>query len=399
MTGTAPLAGLRVLDLSRLIPGAAVTHYFADYGADVVKVEEPPVGDYLRDVKPDIDGVSVQALTLDRGKRSIALPLRTPEGQAVLHELVASADALVVVSAQAAMRSLAADWETVRERNPRLVYLSYTGFGTDSPYAQLPTHGSNLACFAGVHGYEIRDDDGIVPAALTYGRYRISMEQASLHAAFVLLAALRERDRTGQARFVDLTITDALMTGDYAAMGDWVNNGRAYMAEQQQPAPRYALYRAGDGLVLMVCPIEERFWRAFCEVLDRPDLLVRGDWSGNQMDFATGDAELYHEIQQMIATRTRAAWLDLLVAARVPCAPANTIDEAVADPHLGGRLWITTEHPVTGRPVRQIGPLDPAVRSTIPRSAPSLGQDTEEVLEAYGVSADGREGLRTGVAT
>jgi formyl-CoA transferase len=395
VSGYAPLRGLRILDLSRLIPGAGVTHCFADLGAEVVKVEEPPVGDYLRDVKPMIGGLSLQEMVLDRNKRSLALSLRTPAGRAVLHHLVATADALVAVSPPSAMVGRGADWETVRAINPRLVYLSFTGFGTGSPYADLPTHGSNLACFAGVHGVEERPDGALVPATLPYGRYRVPMEHAALHAAFHLLAALHERERTGRGRFVDVSVAHALMAADYAAMVDIVAHGSSYMVNLPQPTPRYAFYRAADAKVLMVCPIEWRFWAAFCAVLDRPDLAQRGDWSTNEMDFAPGDLDLYFEIQAVVATRPRAEWLADLIAARVPCAPAYSVEEAVADPAIGGRIWVEAVHPLTGERVRTPGPIvQEPWASFESRPAPHLGQDDDEVLDAYGVPADLRRAAR-----
>jgi crotonobetainyl-CoA:carnitine CoA-transferase CaiB-like acyl-CoA transferase len=373
MIGSA-LQDVTILDLSRLIPGAAVTHYFADFGANVVKIEEPPTGDYLRDVRPQIDGLSLQEITLDRNKHSIALRLHTPEGQAALHAMVAEADAIVAVSPQEAMRSRGADYETLRALNEGLVYLSFTGFGEGSRYTALPTHGGNLAAFAGVHGLDTRTDGVIVPAPLPYGRYRIPMEQASLYAAFALLSALHQRARNGAGLFLDIPITSVLMAADYAAMGDWVNNRGSYMVDLPQPTPTYGLYRTADDKVLVVCPIEKRFWMSFCDVMGRDDLRDRCDWSGNSMDFAPGNVELYWEVQRVIATRPRADWLDALIEARVPCSPAYTIDEAVNDPDIGGRMWVDATHPVTGRPIRYLVPpgINPASFRATP--APAIGE-------------------------
>jgi crotonobetainyl-CoA:carnitine CoA-transferase CaiB-like acyl-CoA transferase len=382
------LAGITIIDLSRLIPGAGVTHYFADLGATVIKVEEPPVGDYLRDVMPQIDGISLQEMTLDRNKQSILLSLRTAEGQAVLHHLVSHADAVVAVSPPDAMRARGADYATLSALNPKLVYLSFTGFGAFTRYRSLPSHGGNLAGFAGVHGVATRDDGVMVPDALPYGRYRIPMEQASLRGAFTLLAGIRERDRTGSGRFIDLSIAQVLMAGDYAAMTDWVNNRDSYMVDLEQPTPRYGVYGASDAKVLIVCPIEKRFWLAFCDVMGRPDLADRGDWSTTTMDFSPGDVELYWEVAAAIKTRPRDEWIDRLIEARVPCSPAYTIDEAVDDREIGAPLWVETEHPVTGRVIRLMVP--PGVDGTAfrPTPAPGLGRDTEAVLEAFAVPDD-----------
>ena len=384
----AALAGLTILDLSRLIPGAGVTHYFADLGARVIKIEEPPVGDYLRDVMPQIDGLSAQEMTLDRNKQSVLLSLRTAAGQAVLHHLATRADAVVAVSPPDAMKQRAADYDTLNALNPGLVYLSFTGFGAFTRYRALPSHGGNLAGFAGVHGVHRRDDGVMVPAALPYGRYRIPMEQASLRAAFALLAAIHQRDRTGLGTFLDLSIAHVLMAGDYAAMTDWVNNRQSYMVDLEQPTPRYGVYLAGDEKVLIVCPIEKRFWYAFCDVMERSDLRERGDWSNTTMDFSPGDVELYWEVASTIRTRPRDEWIDLLIDARVPCSPAYTIDEAVADPAIGGAMWVDAEHPLTGRRIRLVAPpeVDPSLFRPTP--APTIGRDTEGVLKDFEVPAE-----------
>jgi crotonobetainyl-CoA:carnitine CoA-transferase CaiB-like acyl-CoA transferase len=392
-----PLTGIRILELSRLIPGAAVTHYFADFGADVVKVEQPPVGDYIREVMPQTQGVSLQHLTLDRNKRSIALDLTTPEGQDVLHELVRTADAVVEVSRPGGLASRGADAETLLRVNPRLVYCSFTGFGQQSTYAHLPTHGSNLAAFAGVNGIETREDGVIVHAGLPYGRYRIPMEQAALQAAFALLAALRERDRTGTGRHLDLALVHALMAGDYAAMTDWANNERTHWVDLPQPTPRYGYYRCRDGEVLLVCPLEHRFWTQFCDLVGRPDLHDRGDWSsGRQMDFGAADIDLYREIQDTIATRDRQEWLDLLIPAGIPTSPVNDIASALADPDIGGRLFVDEAPLPDGTTARLIGPIvqDPP-RSFRSRPAPGLGVDTDAVLQDYGVGHDAVRRART----
>ena len=385
-----PLQGLRILDLSRLIPGAAVTHRFADLGADVIKIEEPPVGDYIREVFPHADGISLQHLTLDRNKRSLALPLGTPEGVAILHHMVRSADAVVENSRPGTMRRRQADYETLAQINPRLVYLSFTGYGQKSRYAHLPSHGSNLAAFAAVNPIRRREDGVIVHGPTPYGRYRVPMEQAALEAAFMLLAALRDSQATGRGRQLDIAIVHALMAGDYAAMTDKLNNGTLHWQDLPQPTPKYAYYEARDGGVLLVCAIERRFWIALCEILERPDLADRGDWGSRQMDFGGGeDVALYEEVQRTFAQRDRADWLDVLIAEGIPCSPVNEIDDACADPDLGGRLFVDEVELPTGRTIRLMAPLvqDPP-GSFVSRPAPSLGRDSAEVLTDFGVPAE-----------
>jgi crotonobetainyl-CoA:carnitine CoA-transferase CaiB-like acyl-CoA transferase len=384
-----PLQGLRILDLSRLVPGAAVTHRFADLGADVVKIEEPPVGDYIREVLPHVDGISLQHLTLDRNKRSIALRLTEPEGVAILHAMARRADAVIETSRPGTMARRQADYATLSALNPRLVYLSYTGYGQDSRYAHLPSHGSNLAAFAAVNPIERREDGVIVHGPTRYGRYRASMELAALQASYVVLAALFEARATGQGRYLDMSVVHTLIAGDYAAMTDFANNGGTYWQDLPQPTPKYAYYECRDGEVLLVCAIERRFWRDFCEVIERPDLLDRGDWSARQMDFGGEDVELYNEVQRTIADRTRGEWLDLLVPRGIPCSPVNSIADALADPDLGGRLFTDSVTLPSGREVTLMAPpvtVDDEAFSSQP--APPLGRDTAAVLDDFEVAEE-----------
>jgi crotonobetainyl-CoA:carnitine CoA-transferase CaiB-like acyl-CoA transferase len=164
-----------------------------------------------------------------------------------------------------------------------------------------------------------------------------------------------------------------------------MNNNASYMVDLPQPTPRYAFYQAADGEVLAICPIEKRFWDSLCDVMGRDDLRDRGDWSESTMDFAPGDVDLYREVQRTIATRDRATWIRALIEARVPCSPANTIEEAVADPNLGGRIWADAVHPVTGAPIRWVVPpgIDAASFEATP--APAMGADTDEVLKLFAV--------------
>jgi formyl-CoA transferase len=377
------------LDLSRLVPGAAVTHSFADLGADVVKVEEPPVGDYIREVFPHADGISLQHLTLDRNKRSIALSLSDPEGVAVLHAMSATADAVVESSRPGTMARRSADYETLSKINPRLVYLSYTGYGQNSRYAHLPSHGSNLAAFAAVNPIDRRSDGVIVHGPVRYGRYRASMELAAQQASYVLLATLFQARASGRGQYLDMSLVHTLMAGDYAAMTDFANNGGLYWQDLPQPTPKYAYYEASDGEVLLVCAIERRFWTSFCEVIERPDLAERGDWSAGQMDFGGEDVELYEEVQQTIRERTRAEWLELLIPRAIPCSPVNSIGDAIADPDLGGRLFTDRVTLPNGRELTLMAPpvqVDgEAFRS---RASPSMGRDTTEVLRDFAVPDD-----------
>lgn len=381
-----PLEGIRILDLSRLLPGGYATFLLAALGAEVIKVEEPGSGDYVRWTPPMHGEISSGHLALNRGKRSITLNLKAPGAAAVLERLVADADVLVESFRPGVLDRLGVGWERLRAINPRLIWCAITGYGQDGPYRDRAGHDVDYLAYAGVLDLIGTPD---APAVIP-GVQIADLGGGALPACIGILAALEQRHRTGTGAFVDASMTDgafglAALAMHAAAVGApaWTRGAGPISGG----LACYRVYRTGDGLELAVGALEPKFFRRFCELLERPELADR------QLDPAAQPA-LIAELDAIFATRPRAAWLDLLEHAEVCVAPVRTMPEALGDPQLRARQLIRRLDlpagpvPVAASPIRVVdapGAAPEDAAATVP--PPGLGADTDAVLATAGFDA------------
>src|SRR5262252_4291632 len=348
-----PLHGVRVLDLTRLLPGAYATLLLADLGADVIKVEDPRGGDGMRTL-PVAGGRSPYFEALNRNKRSITLDLRSPEAAAVLDALAARSDVLVDSFRPSTARRLRVDANTLIERHPRLVCASISGFGQSGPYVETAAHDINYQAMAGL----------LRPPALPGPL--IGDIGAAMTTALRILAALIQRDRNGVGSAVDVSIHEAAMAWSmFPTTGDLAN-------------ACYTIYETADGQWLALGALEPKFWAGFCERIGRTDL--------TPLQHAEGDerARVLREVRAVMRSHSRDEWLAIFAGADVCLTTIYKPEEVPADPHVAARGVVTN---VAG--VRYITPSGGGVRA-----APSLGAHTDEVLEAAGVDANQRSRLR-----
>jgi alpha-methylacyl-CoA racemase len=379
VSASLPLADIRVLDLSRLIPGALASRKLADLGADVVKVEQPGRGDYLRQVRPIIGGASVWHHLLNRGKRSIAIDLLSASGIEQFDRLVAKADVLIESARPGRWQELGLDLDAVRQRHPALVVCSISGFGQTGPWRDLPSHGKNMDALAGV--MRVLDDGKSTPR-MSLGLYAsLGSEAAGLNAAVAILAAVHGARATGHGAWLDISCWDSAVEMNRAAMAIQAATGESF-EQQRGEAPLYALYRTSDdGLVLFVA-IEFKFFERFCTGIGRTDLL--SEWrSDGELDF--GGDDLRGTLEPIFAQRTAAQWqqhfLEWDVTGCQVMDPARLLDE----PHLIERGLL-----VDGQPGGPPMVLD-AVRfadtgervGAGARPAPDLGADEAAILHDW----------------
>lgn len=383
-----PLQGIRVLDLSRLLPGGQCTLMLADMGADVIKVEEPRRGDYIRLASPfDARGVSPLHLCYNRNKRSLALDLKNGDGVSALLRLVRGADALVDSFRPGVMERLGIGHERLRQENPALVHCAITGYGQDGPLARTPGHDLNFQALGGV--VELTGAAGgppHAPGAL------IGDVGAGMWAAFAILAALRLAERTGAGQFIDMSMLDAVM-GFLSIHGQtYLSTGRSPGREEMRHngrRPCYRLYPTKDGRMLSVACSEPKFWATLCSLIGRDDL--RGDYA------AAGKrrAEVIEALNQTFRTKTLAEWTAFFEGEDVCVAPALTARESFAHEQVrASGLVREYRHPVRGtypgtRPAPRFSDL-PA-RDSLP--PPRLGEHSAEILREHGFSADEIERL------
>jgi crotonobetainyl-CoA:carnitine CoA-transferase CaiB-like acyl-CoA transferase len=372
---TGPLEGIRVLDLSRLLPGGFCSLLLADYGADVLKVEDTGLGDYIRWAPPHHAGVDPSAasapfLALNRGKRSIRLDLKSSEGREVLLRLVRAHDVLLESFRPGVMDRLGLGYERLREEHPGLVYCAVTGYGQDGPDRDRPGHDLNYLARGGLLGLTGERGGPPVPPA---GQIA-DLGGGALMAAFGILAALHERGRSGEGQLVDVSMTRGAQSWLAMVAARFFADGAVPRRGELELAGGLACYRpyaCADGWVTLGA-LEPKFWQALCTGLDRPDLLPRHL-----------DPGVAAELEPVFAARTRAEWAAFADAHPCCLEPVLDLDEALA---RAPEAILAVDQPGATAPVRLLGP--PVRLSRTPadgtRPGPALGADTDAVLAALG---------------
>jgi crotonobetainyl-CoA:carnitine CoA-transferase CaiB-like acyl-CoA transferase len=378
---TRPLDGVRVLDLTRLLPGAYGTLLLADLGADVIKIEDPRGGDQARQMPPLVKGSSVYFQILNRNKRSVTLDLRSPEAPAVLDALIAHADVVVDSFRPRTAQRLGVDPATLRARHPRLVSASITGFGQTGPYVDRAAHDINYEALVGLLMLGARPPSGTGRAVPRVPRLLIGDIGAALNTVAGILAALFQRERTGAGAVVDISIHESALA--------WMlfPSARSLVAGGEQDPNElpltgenacYNIYETKDREWLALGALESKFWAGFCERIDRPDLASR--------QYATGQerARVLGEVREIMRSRTRDEWLARFADADVCLTPVNSLDQALTDPHIAARGVVAREAGTTYFTL-------PGV-TVVP--APAIGANTDELLDEAGIDAAGRARLR-----
>lgn len=360
------LSGLRVLDLTRLLPGPFCTLYLAQLGAEVIKIEEPAGGDYARLMSPDLFEL------VNRGKGSVTLDLRKPEGVAALKQLVADADVLIESFRPDVMAKLGCDYEALKAINPRLVFASLTGYGHTGPYRDRPGHDMNYCGYAGV-----LDQTGVAGGPPALSGFQIAdLAGGALTCAVGILAAVLGARLSGQGCFVDSAMLDgtlalqAFTLGSLRALGKTPARGEDMLSGA---LVNYSVYECADGKYLAVGALEPKFWAEFCRIVGRPEWAKRPPVPG-----AAG-AGLRAEVAALIKTRTRDDW-EALVAHEDTCVSA-ILDpgEALQNEQVRARGLIETVNgkPACAFPIRFVGAEPPKLGP-----APKLGADNARTLKA-----------------
>ena len=384
----APLAGLRIVEVSMLGPGNLTTH-LADLGADVIKVE-PPQGDYGRRMTwPIVEGVSLLFLHISRGKRSIVLDLRTDEGREIFLELVRDADAVVEAMRPGGLERRGLGFDDLRKVNPRVVFCTISGYGATGPYRDMPSHGIAYDAWAGVVQPKVNDD------GFTYMPEHVSIgiNAGPVFGALGLLAGVLRARETGEGCQLEIAQSDCAAAIDWLRSETWrayerpeseVTGNEADNFERRAPGTagmedgvRYNFYATADGHILFMAS-EREFWKNFCEGIGQPELFER--WPGSQYgDHARGNTELRTILRDVFATRTNEEWLAFGLEHNTPIAPANSPKTLYDDPQFRARMELIPAARVGAdmlpTPIKFVDEELP-----VPAKAPTVGQHTDEVL-------------------
>jgi crotonobetainyl-CoA:carnitine CoA-transferase CaiB-like acyl-CoA transferase len=373
------LDGIRVLDLSRLLPGPFLTMMLADLGADVVKIEDPKVGDYMRAFPPAKAGISGRFLAVNRGKRSLTLDLKDAAARDAFLRMVEQADVVVESFRPGVMDKLGLGYATLAARNPRIVVCSISGYGQTGPYVHRAGHDLNYIGLGGVLAMGA-EKAGAAPAMP--GVQIADLAGGALWSATGILAALVGRDRTGKGAHLDISMTEGAMALLAAELGnldcgahptrgaETLNGGLAC----------YSVYRTSDDRYVSVGALEPKFWVAFNTAIGRkPDL-------ADIVAPPARQAVVRAEIQAILATRTRDEWTAIFAAHDCCCEPVLELDELPGHPlHQAREVFVTVDGGAAG-PLQQLRtPLGPPARLTAP---PTHGQHSREVLGEYGFAVD-----------
>jgi crotonobetainyl-CoA:carnitine CoA-transferase CaiB-like acyl-CoA transferase len=389
-TGMQALDGITVLDLSRGFPPAHSTMFLGDFGARVIKVDSPEGNKMEREAGIDPQDERYAALNrMNRNKETIIINLRSEEGLNVFYRLAKEADVLVEGFRPGVMKQLRADYDTLKRMNPRLIYCSVSGYGSDGPYARFPGHDP---CYLGIAGalsmIGLRDSKPCNPS-----NYLGDMGGAALHGLVGILIALIAREKTGQGQFVDIAYTDSvisLMEYDilsYLYTGIVPRRGETYMTG----LPAWSnTYKCKDGGYFVIACGEFQFWENLCRAIGREDLISYHGAPPHEQE------QGIRELANVFLTKNRDEWWDFLKNKNTCVAPVYDINEALNDPQvLHRQMVLEVNHPALGM-VKQIG--FPVKLSETPAQIRSLGKvvgsDTQRILEELGYTREDMERLR-----
>lgn len=393
------LSGVRVLECAVLFNGDTVGMMLGDLGADVIKIESPSGGDYLRDMLGQITPHHSPAhLQVNKHKRSVTIDLSSSDGLEVFWQLLGTADVFVDGFLAGTCDRLGVGYEEQRRAKPDIIYCHYSGFGATGPYAAIPTHGQMMNALAAAVPLATGSDGFVRERASTEPMGGTTLggdgtAAGAAHATMRIAAALYRRATSGAGCHLDVAGSDAVVAQGWIGAVYGLNHeritdrrGLRRPGQTERTGAKYQYYETADARYVLFCCIEHRFWERFCRAVGRSDLV--GGAGDAPVDFAHDDADLRRTLQAIIGERTQAEWLDLALAQRIPIGAAHQRVAALRDdPHVAARqIVVEGDHPLAG-PFTYVG--EPAIvdgqPASVPRPAPDLGEHTDEILEELGI--------------
>ncbi len=379
-----PLSGIRILDLSRLIPGPQASQMLADLGADVIKIEEPGIGDYMRATPPyGPGGMSLYYHAFNRNKRSMTLNLKIAEGREIFLRMVRKADVVLESFRPGVMERLGLGYPQLKEIAPHLIYCAISGYGQDGPYSQRAGHDLNYAGYAGLLYYNRAPDGEPAMPPTQFG----DLVGGSSMAVIGIMAALLERTQTGEGRLIDVSMTEGVLSLLPLAATTYLNSGEAPLPGRSTldgGLPCYNIYETKDGKHITLAALEPKFWHTFCTRVGHLELLPFHTPVGPEER-----EQAMHILRSIFKNKTRDEWVAELGDIDACVGPVYSIDEAVHDPNAQAR-GVTVNSVGSAATLRTL--------SSFPRLSghaseqryppPTLGEHTGELLREAGYTAE-----------
>jgi crotonobetainyl-CoA:carnitine CoA-transferase CaiB-like acyl-CoA transferase len=381
-----PLAGIRVLDLTRLLPGPVCTLHLADLGADVIKIEDTGAGDYARTLGTAPGETAPVFAAINRNKRAMRLDLKKPEGVEVFLRLAAKAAVVVESFRPGVVDRLGVGYAACRKVNPRIVYCAISGYGQTGPYRDLAGHDVNYCGYAGfVDQVGIAGGDPAIPNLQV-----ADLLGGAVVPAMGILAAVVDAQRSGEGRYVDVSMTDGVLAHNLqalaavAASGGVRPRGADFLTGRE---PCYAVYRTADGRHMAVGALERKFWERVCDVLQRPDLKAC-HWEVRGKDPQWG----LEETRKIFAAQPQSHWIATFAGEDCCVTPVLKLEESLDDPQVRARAMVVRD----GGALHFAPPLKMSdYRFAIERPAPAPGEHTGEILREAGYPDSEIEALRS----
>ena len=381
-----PLSGIRILDLTQLYPGPLATMMLADMGADVVRLEHPSRPDNVHLLPPFIGKESAAYLTLNRSKRSLALDTGNEEGRKVFFDLVKTADVVMEQFRPGVLNKIGIGYDQAIRFNPRIIYVSITGFGQDGPYRQKAGHDINYISLAGLLSHVKKGDEMVLPGFQT-----ADVVGGGYMSVIACMAALWHREKTGKGQRVDVSMTDSILPMLTLQLAQYWGSRESdeIMNPFDGSFPFYGVYECADGKHVSLGALEQKFWSGFCQMAGKPEWLP--------LQFATGDEKrkVREEIAGFFKTKSRDEWLKLAEVHDVCLSSIHEMEDLEKDPQLQARqMIIETEHE-SGLKLKGVGiPIKfSESKPDPPEPAPAVGQDSIEILKEAGYSEERIEEL------
>lgn len=374
-----PLSGVRVLDLTRVLAGPYTTMILADLGAEVVKIEEPGVGDEARRVGPFRDGVSAYFVSINRGKKSLTLNLKAEAGRRLFLNLVRQADVLVENYRPGTMKKLGLDYASLRAAHLPLVYAACSGFGQTGPYAERGAYDMIVQGMGGI--MSITGEPGGSPVRVGVSIGDIA---AALFTTIGILSALCQARATGQGQLVDVAMLDCQVAILENAVIRHLVTGEVPgpLGGRHPSIAPFETFPAGDGQVVLAVGTKQ--WARFCQAIGRPDLIEHPHFASNALRAEHVD-ELHAILAPITAQKPVEVWIKEMEAIGIPCGPVNTVDKVIRDPQVQSREMIVEVTDPQAGPIRMAGlPIKlSATPGAVQGPAPRLGEHTEAILAEW----------------